>query len=155
VYPINELKELLHSVHDLSITELEIEKDGTKITIRKPEPPYISPYHPLYAIASTAPSVAHIPATLEVNGEEVTVSQPEAAKPEISVIKSTFVGSFKPKAKLEEGQVVTEGDVLGYVVSFDIPNEIRANRSGTIAAVHISEGELVEYGHELFEVNHV
>ena len=50
------------------------------------------------------------------------------------------------------GDSVTEGQVLCIVEAMKLMNEITAEYSGTIAQIMATNGQVVEYGTELFRI---
>jgi acetyl-CoA carboxylase biotin carboxyl carrier protein len=75
------------------------------------------------------------------------------------VITSPMIGTFyaapapgePPFIKL--GDVITQGDTVGIVEAMKIMNEIAADRAGTVVQILASDGETVEYGSPLIEVD--
>lgn len=53
---------------------------------------------------------------------------------------------------VEEGSVVEDGQTLGLVEVMKTFNEVRAERPGRVSRILLAEGEEVEPGQELFEV---
>jgi acetyl-CoA carboxylase biotin carboxyl carrier protein len=51
-----------------------------------------------------------------------------------------------------EGSTVTEDRELAYVESLGTRNPVRAAGRGKIVAVHVVDGQPVDYGHPLFAV---
>ena len=50
------------------------------------------------------------------------------------------------------GKTVNIGDTLCVIEAMKMFNEIEADRSGTITAIHVSNGEPVEYDQPLFTI---
>lgn len=53
---------------------------------------------------------------------------------------------------IEEGTVVEDGQTLGLIEVMKTFNEVKADRSGRISRILLEEGDEVEPGQELFEV---
>ena len=74
------------------------------------------------------------------------------------VITSPMVGTFyeSPGAGLEpfakKGQIVKEGDTLCIIEAMKLMNEIESDLSGEIVEILVENGEMVEFGTELFRV---
>jgi acetyl-CoA carboxylase biotin carboxyl carrier protein len=137
---INELIEIM-KVNDL--VEVEIKHGDDKISLKRRQ--------------SQQPVV---PA-----GTDATqISAPEAAAPDqvqkdnLVVIKSPIVGTFyatpSPDSDpfVEVGSQVNPQTVVCIVEAMKVMNEIKAETSGTIAEILVSNGQAVEYGQELFKV---
>ena len=82
-----------------------------------------------------------------------------AAPPDHHVIAAPMIGTFyaypTPGAPpfVREGDDVFVGQTVGIIEAMKIMNEIAADRSGTVAAVLVSNGQPVEYGSPLFELS--
>ena len=80
---------------------------------------------------------------------------PEAA-PEGHPVKSPMVGTFyrtpSPDAKpfVEVGQAVKEGQIICIIEAMKLMNEIECDKSGTVKAILVENGQPVEYGQPLF-----
>lgn len=88
----------------------------------------------------------------EEGEEDDTVIEeiPREVKP--AALTSAYVGILRWADGVTEGMRVTAGDRLGDVTALGITNEILANASGEIVAVHASSGEAVDFGRVLLEV---
>jgi len=75
------------------------------------------------------------------------------------VISSPLVGTFYSAPTPEAAHFVSVGSVVGpdtvvcIVEAMKVMNEIKAEKSGTITKVLVSNGAAVEYGQPLFEIN--
>ncbi|MGB0360847.1 MAG: acetyl-CoA carboxylase biotin carboxyl carrier protein, partial [Endozoicomonas sp.] len=73
-------------------------------------------------------------------------------------VKSPMVGTFynspSPDAAtfVTEGQQVKQGDVLCIVEAMKMMNQIKADKSGTVEAVLVENGQPVEYDQPLFTI---
>ncbi|MHB2019574.1 MAG: acetyl-CoA carboxylase biotin carboxyl carrier protein [Candidatus Xenobia bacterium] len=75
---------------------------------------------------------------------------PDSLEPSIVPVTSDRVGRFVLAGQgLTPGKVVKEGDILCYIESMKLMNEVRAPLSGTILEVLVEEGHPVEYGQAL------
>ncbi len=50
------------------------------------------------------------------------------------------------------GSSVSKGDVLCLIEAMKLMNEVTAEKSGTITAVCVDNGQVVEYGQKLFMI---
>jgi acetyl-CoA carboxylase biotin carboxyl carrier protein len=66
----------------------------------------------------------------------------------------TFYRSPSPEAGafVEVGQVVRVGDVLCIVEAMKMMNQIEADRAGTVTAIHVTDGEPVEFDQPLITI---
>ena len=81
-----------------------------------------------------------------------------AAQPDGHTVKSPMVGTFYrssapgANAFVEVGQTVKEGDTLCIIEAMKLLNEIESDKSGVIKAILVENGQPVEYGEPLFEI---
>ncbi|MEI6722152.1 MAG: acetyl-CoA carboxylase biotin carboxyl carrier protein [Betaproteobacteria bacterium] len=147
---LRKLKKLIDLVEASGISELEITEGEEKVKIVKGggapaivAAPVPGPAAPA-PIAPPAPAVSALPA-----------ETPEAA-PEGHPVKSPMVGTFyrtpSPDAKpfVEVGQAVKEGQIICIIEAMKLMNEIECDKSGTVKAILVENGQPVEYGQPLF-----
>jgi acetyl-CoA carboxylase biotin carboxyl carrier protein len=70
-----------------------------------------------------------------------------------SVARSSAVGYFTPAPDLAVGRSVRAGDLLGTIDVLGIVQEVAAPEGGIITAVLAEDGQAVEYGQALAEVD--
>ena len=84
------------------------------------------------------------------------VSAPAGASPEASdgsVMRSSAVGYFTPSRDLVVGASIQAGDLLGSIDVLGISQEVSAPEDGIIANVMVEDGQAVEYGQVLAEID--
>ena len=73
-------------------------------------------------------------------------------------VKSPMIGTFyrspSPEAPsfIEVGQTIRVGDVLCIVEAMKMMNQIEADRAGTVTAIHVENGEAVEFDQPLISI---
>ncbi|MBI5180174.1 MAG: acetyl-CoA carboxylase biotin carboxyl carrier protein [Nitrospirae bacterium] len=153
---IKELKELIDLMKNTDISELEIEKGGVKVKLKKG---HLILSQPVSAEKGQILS----PQTSE---KEITGAAEEKAAPPIEekgliTVASPIVGTFyrapAPDAKpyVEVGDIIKKGQVLCLVEAMKLMNEIESELNGKIAAILVDNGHPVEYGEALFKVEPV
>lgn len=106
---------------------------------------------------SLAPN-AGVAASASKGAQEVSLASSQASSKH-KQMTSPFVGTFYRSASptsepyVKEGQRVKKGDVLCIVEAMKLMNEIESELSGTIVSVLIENGQPVEFGEPLFEIN--
>lgn len=153
---IKEIKELLQLMADHQLTELEIEKDGANIKLKKGVANQIAveDYRNRQSVVVPMPgAVHHHPAALsspsETKAQEISSGTP---------IKSPMVGTFYSSpapdqpAYVSVGSKVREGDVLCIVEAMKLMNEIKAEINGTITEILVENGQPVEFDQTLFKI---
>ncbi|MCD8510122.1 MAG: acetyl-CoA carboxylase biotin carboxyl carrier protein [Bacillus sp. (in: Bacteria)] len=164
---IQEIRELIKLIDESSIDEFKFEQNGSKITMRKEikgskiQPETVKEVHtpaPVYQPV-TSPTVVQ-----ENEQPQVPSNQPEAEVAKTvetnnyHKIKSPMVGTFYAAPSPEAPPYVKAGDkikgdtVVCIVEAMKLMNEIEAEVSGEIVEVLVENGQLVEYGQELFLV---
>ena len=99
--------------------------------------------------ASAAPTPASRPANTAVSREPVSGAH---------VVTAPMLGTFYAAPKPGEPAFVKVGDTVGpdsvlcIVEVMKLMNSVHADISGTIAAIHAGNGELVEFGQPLFSI---
>ena len=152
---LDDIREVLALVREHDLAELEIERDGLKIRVRKAGHPIaIMPSAvPMPAVAAPAvpvavPAAAPAPAPAPIEGDGV----------DLAVIKSPIVGTFyrspEPGARsfVEVGDTVRKGQVLCIIEAMKLMNEIESDCDGELAAVYVDNGRPVQFGERLFAV---
>ena len=144
---LKELKELIALMNEHQLVELELEREGMKVRLRKAGG----------EITQEAGTDRFLPARSAAAGTPLPA--PEAApKPAGMEIKSPMVGTFyrapAPEAPpfVEVGQTIEPAQVLCIIEAMKLMNEIKSEIKGRIAQILIENGQPVEFGQVLFLV---
>ncbi len=140
---LRKLKTLIDLVSESNVSELEITEAEGKVRIVKSEPHATVAYH-----APTAPAPL---AAAPVAATPVPVATAHLVK---SPMVGTFYRAASPGADpfVDVGANVKVGQRLCIVEAMKILNEIESDRAGIIKTVLVQDGEAVEYGQPLFEI---
>lgn len=144
---LKEIKELINLMNENNLLELEIEREGMKIRIRK------TPSGKFETITEE-PSAPSVVQTHKVGGEQAEKSPEE----NLVAIKAPMVGTFyrlpSPEAKpyVEIGEVIELGHVVCIIEAMKLMNEIKSEVKGKIVEVLVENANPVEYGQVLFMV---
>lgn len=146
---IKEIKEMVNLMNDNGLVELEIEKEGMRIRLKK--------------TASLAESGAGTPIIIEreqvVSAPKARESSPAAAEKPASgtvEIKAPMVGTFyrapSPEAApfVEAGQVIEPGQVICIIEAMKLMNEIKSEIKGKLVEILVENAEPVEFGQPMF-----
>lgn len=138
---LDDLKSLIELLRETDITELQVEKDGTKVKIRR-EKFFQSIEIPLQKPVTTVQETALKEAEEETQ-RLVTVTSP---------IVGTFYRSPSPEAPffVENGMKVKKGQVLCIIEAMKLMNEIESEVDGVVVKALVENGQPVEYGEPLF-----
>ena len=155
---IKEIKELIEFVSQHGITDLEVERSGVKVRIRKEGQPVVvssgGPAHSTYAFPTGYPPAAAPTAT----SASVPVAPNENEDEGLLHVRSPIVGTFyrapNPDAEpfVKAGDTVEPGRVLCIIEAMKLMNEIEAEVSGEVVKIYVENGEPVEFGQALFGI---
>jgi acetyl-CoA carboxylase biotin carboxyl carrier protein len=143
VMTIEEIRELLDLFNASGVGELEIEREGVRIRIRK-------------AGATSEYTVS--PAAETVPPRETAPEKAAESEPGHTLVKSPIVGTYYDAASpgsapfVKVGDAVEPGQVLCIIESMKLMNEIEAETAGVVAAKLVENGRPVEYGEALFSI---
>lgn len=148
---LKEIREIINLMNENDLTEIELEREGSKIKMKKANGEYIAsvPHQPPVHIAAQPVAPAAAPA------EAASASGDNSGKP---VIKSPMVGTFyrspSPDSPpfVEIGQVVEVGQVVCIVEAMKLMNEIKSEVRGKVVEVSVDNAQPVEFGQTLFVV---
>jgi len=138
------IRELADLLTETALTEIEIERDGTRIRVVRAAAPSIV-QAPVQAPSSTAAAGAAKPGT--------AASTEPANHP--GTIFSPMVGTTyrapEPGGRpyVDVGDKVREGQTLLIIEAMKTMNQIPATRAGTVTAILVEDGQPVEYGEPL------
>ncbi len=139
---LEEIKDIISFLKDTDVTELNIEKEGFKIRIKRG---YI--YGPL-EITRTIKTTEEIPKAQEVR----KVEEEEHLHTITSPLVGTFYRAPSPDSPpfVEVGTRIEKGQVLCIIEAMKIMNEIESDVSGVVKKILVENGQPVEYGEPLF-----
>jgi acetyl-CoA carboxylase biotin carboxyl carrier protein len=146
---LKQIKAVLRLLDASDVTEFEYEDDGLRLTIRRGA---VAQAAAAVATLSPAPMAA-APALVPAVAADVVVPASTALK-----VTSPFVGTFYRSTAPDvdpftgQGERVEVGQTLCIVEAMKLMNEIEADTAGVVTRVLVNDGEPVEFGQELFEI---
>jgi acetyl-CoA carboxylase biotin carboxyl carrier protein len=151
---IRKVKKLIELLEESNIGEIEIKEGEESVRISRygnqPAAPvaYAAP-------APVAPASAPAPAAAPAAEVAAPAAAPVADNAVLSPMVGTFYRSPSPEAPsfVEVGQTVRVGDVLCIVEAMKMMNQIEADRAGTVTAIHVENGEAVEFDQPLISIS--
>jgi len=142
---IRKIKKLIELLDESGVAEIEIHEGEESVRISRngsapaaintPPPGYYPP-PPAAAMQATAPA--------ESGSAVETISGHEVTAPMVGTYYSASSPGSAPFIKV--GQKVKEGDTIGIIEAMKLLNQIEADKSGTIKAICVENGEPLEYG---------
>lgn len=141
---LDDLKELIELLKETDITELQLEKDGTKVRIKR-EKILSSMEIPVQKFGALQDKVTR---ETEEETRVITVTSP---------IVGTFYRAPSPEAApfVEIGSRVKKGQVLCIIEAMKLMNEIESEVDGIVIKILVDNGQPVEYGEPLFLIEPV
>ena len=165
---IRKLKELIRLMVENELTEVDLKDEKETVSLRREgsQAPVVqmspAPAAPPAAPAPVAPAAAApapAPAPAAPAPAAAPASEPSPADTSnLEQITSPMVGTFYSAAKPESpafanvGDTVTADTAVCIVEAMKSFNEIKAEQSGVIEKVLVSNGDSVEFGQALFLV---
>jgi acetyl-CoA carboxylase biotin carboxyl carrier protein len=167
---LKEIQELIKFVAKSGATEVELEVDNIKISIKSPavkrgklveEPLPIIQQIPIQQ--GMAPiiteAVQPAPAAAPTPAEPTSNNTDEKNEDHLIVIKSPMIGTFYRKPSPDKdtfvnvGDTINPGDVTCVIEAMKLFNEIESEVSGKIVKVLVDDSSPVEYDQPLFLVD--
>ena len=145
---IRKVKKLIELLEESNIGEIEIKEGEDSVRISRNGGAAVVQAPMAYAPPPLAPAPAVAPAA------EPAAAPVSDANAVLSPIVGTFYRSPGPDAAsfVEVGQTVRVGDVLCIVEAMKMMNQIEADRAGTVAAIHVENGDPVEFDQPLITI---
>lgn len=147
----DEIKELMTFFDETNINRIKIKDKEFEIELEKYEPeaapaPVVCP-----------PVPAPTPINVNVVNEKSASSQSLSGDTLTSPIVGTFYVAPSPGAAsfVKVGQTVRKGDCIGIIEAMKIMNEIEAEYDCRIIKALVADGQPVEFGMALYEVEKI
>ena len=147
---VKEIKELINLMNENGLLELEIEKDGMRIRLKKTSSgiesmsaPIIVERHSSIEAAAAQQAAASTTAAEKAQAKTVEIRAP---------MVGTFYRSPSPEAPpyAEIGQTIEIGQVICIIEAMKLMNEIKSEIKGKILEILVDNAEPVEFGQPLF-----
>ena len=160
---LKDIQELIKFVAKSGATEVDLEIDNVKISIKSPakkkrgevdEITTIIQQTPAPVVA--APVVATAPVVVPVANTSSSVAEDES---NYITIKASMIGTFYRSASPENppfsavGDTIKEGDTICIIEAMKLFNEIESEVSGTIVKVLVDDASPIEFDQPLFLVD--
>ena len=148
---IRKLKELIRLMVDNDLTELDLKDKEEQVLLKRGH-------------GGTVTQIAPAPLSAPAPAPAAAAAAPKAAAPApaadddagLVAIESPMVGTFYASPGPDKPPFMSVGGTVGpdttvcLVEAMKIFNEIKAERSGTVAKILVKSGQPVEFGQKLF-----
>ena len=151
---LKEIKEIIALMNENDLSEIEVEREGVKLKIKKAVGGVIVE-HPAQPATSYRPEPVVVPTAASASAAPAAAPEPAANR---KLITSPMVGTFyrapSPEAPpfVDAGQTVEVGQVVCIVEAMKLMNEIKSEIRGKIVEIPVQNAEPVEFGQTLFVV---
>jgi acetyl-CoA carboxylase biotin carboxyl carrier protein len=150
---IRKLKELIRLMVDNDLTELDLKDKEEQVLLKRGHGGTVTHLAPtLVSAPAPAPAVA-APTTKAAALAAAVAADDDAG---LVAIESPMVGTFYASPGPDKPAFISVGSEVGpdttvcLVEAMKIFNEIKAERSGTVAKILVKSGQPVEFGQKLF-----
>jgi oxaloacetate decarboxylase alpha subunit len=143
------IREVVRIVQETGIAEIAVEEEGTRVSVRRTDEP---------APVEAAPLDAGEP-----RSTDMSLRSPVDESPTDGAIRveAPMVGVFyrapQPGAPpfVEVGDAVAAGQTLCILEAMKLMNEVKAETEGVVRTIHVQNGQPVEFGQALFDLEPV
>ena len=143
---IKEIKDMINLMNENNLTELELEKEGLKIRLKRAS-------SGVYEKA-----LEYAPSPQDAGREAPAKIKEAAEKKNVVEIKAPMVGTFyrapSPEAPpyINIGDMIEPGQVICIIEAMKLMNEIKSELKGKVVDIQVENAEPVEFGQTLFMV---
>ncbi len=155
---IRKVKKLIELLEESNIDEIEIKEGEESVRISRNGAQAAAAGGGHYPPPQYAPQYAPPPPPAPVAAAAPAAEQAAAPAPSGHMVRSPMVGTFYSSpsptspAFVEVGQAVKAGDIICIVEAMKMMNQIEADKTGTIGAILVQNGEPVEFDQPLFSI---
>ena len=141
------IREVVRIVQETGIAEIAVEEEGTRVSVRRTEEP-ATIEAPAGAAAPVSPEPVEPAAEAPPDDGAIRIEAP---------MVGTFYRASQPGAPpfVEEGDAVAPGQTLCILEAMKLMNEVKAEIEGVVRTIHVQNGQPVEYGQALFDLEPV
>ncbi|HKL76099.1 MAG TPA: acetyl-CoA carboxylase biotin carboxyl carrier protein [Halanaerobiales bacterium] len=145
---LKQIEELIEILKDTDVSELKIEEDDIEIDIKRGFNNNVVTGQPV--VNTKVSNESEVKNKKSEKNEKENTDREEIVAPMVG----TFYRSPSPEADpfVEIGDTVENGDVVCILEAMKLMNEIEAETKCKIIDVLVEDGEAIEYGQPLFEI---
>lgn len=141
---VTEIREYAGLMEELGLTGLEVTVDNSKVRLERSAP--------AMAMPATAVMTPQEPADVQTaqKGSSMNKDTISVTSPIVGVFYAAPAENAEPYVKV--GDHVSKGQMLCIVEAMKLMNEIASDYDGEIEEICVTDGQVVEYGTELFRI---
>ena len=155
---LQKIKELIEIMKENELVEVEIKHGDDKIFLKRQTRPAVEQAVSAVPALMPEPGAESAPAGGAGALIQTYASQGPSVAEDLVDVKSPIVGTFyatpspDSESYVEVGSTVEPQTVVCIIEAMKVMNEIKAETSGTIAEILVTNGQAVEYGQVLFRI---
>jgi acetyl-CoA carboxylase biotin carboxyl carrier protein len=151
-FGVESVRELVRIVAQSDITELKIERGGSKLHLKRGNGQVFAAASAALPVSAPVTQLFTPPAAAAAGPLEMPAGHTITAP-----MVGTYYSSPSPKDSpfVQEGDEVRVGDTVGIVEAMKMMNEIESEFSGRVARLLVKNGQPVEYGQPLMVIEPV
>ena len=134
-----DIRKYAELMKELGLTGLEITEDNSKVRLERSVT--VQPKETVYSVPE---SVSAVPSATE-NKDYISVKSPI-----VGVFYAARAENAAPYVSI--GDKVSKGQTLCIIEAMKLMNEISAEENGVVSEICVTNGQIVEYGTELFRI---
>jgi acetyl-CoA carboxylase biotin carboxyl carrier protein len=156
VITIDQVRRLIQMMENSDVHELTVEREGIKLTLRKPTP-VITPGAGV--VATYAQNGQAAASAEEAASEALADHTPPAEPAHLQKITAHLVGIFRTspkrgaKAAVSLGEKVRPAQVLAAIEALNVMSEVEAPVAGVVTEIVVKDGQPVEYGQHIMTID--
>ena len=157
---IKEIQNLIKFVAKSGASEVKLEMDDIKITIRTGGDSAVTTTQHVTLPPSVSDAQTHQPLSTQQNAKDQPIAtESETDESKYIIVKSPIIGTFYRRPSpdkpifAEVGKNISVGDVLCIIEAMKLFNEIESEVSGKIVKILVDDASPVEFDQPLFLVD--
>lgn len=149
---IQKIKQLIELLEETGISEIEI-KEGDE-SVRLSRHAYPTEQRQYHYTTQSQPIAQAIAQSLPTEPPQTATTPIISGHPIKSPMVGTLYTSPSPDAApfVTVGQIVNVGDTLCIIEAMKMFNEVESDKAGKITAIHVNNGDPIEYDQLLFVI---
>ena len=153
---LEKIKELIEMMKANDLNELEIVDGQTRVMLKRGAAEQVMPQVVAMPsmVSASGVGLGMVPAEQATEGDKPSEEPVSNVLEIVSPIVGTFYLTPSPNADpfVEVGSHIEEDTVVCIIEAMKVMNEIKSEIKGTIKKILVSNGQSVEYGEPLFQV---